>query len=158
MWCCYWRAPGAESDEGSEASSDGENESPMGLGRSLRRQSFKDSDSSSSCSHMGSGPRLECSPFVNGDGEEGEVWSYFETSPPYSRVPLVDKVGTTNIYVLSCWKSNEQWQQFETLCAQESMQMNLWNSCYFSDPSFMDWMSLLGLPMSMQFFFSPGKS
>ncbi|CAK9880988.1 unnamed protein product [Sphagnum jensenii] len=86
-------APGAESDEGSEASSDGENESPMGLGRSLRRQSFKDSDSSSSCSHMGSGPRLECSPFVNGDGEEGEVWSYFETSPPYSRVPLVDKIA-----------------------------------------------------------------
>ncbi|CAK9277152.1 unnamed protein product [Sphagnum jensenii] len=88
-----YRAPGAESDEGSEASSDGENESPMGLGRSLRRQSFKDSDSSSSCSHMGSGPRLECSPFVNGDGEEGEVWSYFETSPPYSRVPLVDKIA-----------------------------------------------------------------
>jgi hypothetical protein len=102
----------------------------MGLGRSLRRQSFKDSDSSSSCSHMGSGLRLECSPFVNADGEEGEVWSYFETSPPYSRVPLVDKVGPANIHVLSCWKSNEQWQQFETLCSQESMQMNLWNSCY----------------------------
>ncbi|KAH8974091.1 hypothetical protein BDL97_01G083400 [Sphagnum fallax] len=88
-----YRAPGAESDEGSEASSDGENERSMGSERSLRGQGFKASDSSSLCRSIGSDPRLECFPFVNGDDEDGEAWSYFETSPPYSRVPLVDKIA-----------------------------------------------------------------
>ncbi|CAK9217776.1 unnamed protein product [Sphagnum jensenii] len=88
-----YRAPGVESDEGSDASSDGENESSMGPGRSQwQGRVLKDADSSSSYSALGSGPRLECSTFVNGDDEDVEVWSYFETSPPYSRVPLVDKI------------------------------------------------------------------
>jgi hypothetical protein len=93
------RAPGAESDEGSEASSDGENERSMGSGRSLRGRGFKASDSSSLCRSIGSDPRLEFSAFVNGDDEDGEAWSYFETSPPYSRVPLVDKVGSAKLHV-----------------------------------------------------------
>jgi len=95
------RAPGAESDEGSEASSDGENERSMGSERSLRGQGFKASDSSSLCRSIGSDPRLECFPFVNGDDEDGEAWSYFETSPPYSRVPLVDKVGSAKLCVFT---------------------------------------------------------
>jgi hypothetical protein len=96
------RATGVESDEGSDASSDGENESLMGPGRSQwQGRVLKDADSSSSYSALGSGPRLERSTFVNGDDEDVEVWSYFETSPPYSRVPLVDKVGHANIYSFS---------------------------------------------------------
>ncbi len=95
------RAPGAESDEGSEASSDGENERSMGSGRSLRGRGFKASDSSTLCRSIGSDPRLECSAFVNGDDEDGEAWSYFETSPPYSRVPLVDKVGSAKLHVFA---------------------------------------------------------
>jgi hypothetical protein len=95
------RAPGAESDEGSEASSDGENERSVGSGRSLRGRGFKASDSSSLCRSIGSDPRLECSVFVSGDDEDGEAWSYFETSPPSSRVPLVDKVGSAKLHVFT---------------------------------------------------------
>ncbi|XP_024400844.1 uncharacterized protein [Physcomitrium patens] len=67
-----YRRPGSESDTCSEASSDGESETlPPNLGK---------------------GSRLELSyTFVNGD--KVDVWSYFEKSPPYSRVPLVDKIA-----------------------------------------------------------------
>lgn len=90
------RHPGAESDESSEASSDGESERSMGQGRGFQGRGYKNSVSPSPSlgSPLGSSSSLECSTFETDDDEAGEVWSYFEHSPPYSRVPLVDKVWT----------------------------------------------------------------
>lgn len=36
---------------------------------------------------------LECKTYMNDNDEEVEVWSYFEKSPPYTRLPLVDKIA-----------------------------------------------------------------
>lgn len=80
------RNRGSESDTNSEASSDGESE------RSFRSYKGAESPSAKLGSPLGSSSRLECRPFTNDDDEEGEVWYYFETISPYSRVPLVDKV------------------------------------------------------------------
>lgn len=83
----FYRHRGSDSDTGSEASSsDGESEKsfrvykgaespPPNLGGTLRNSSM-----------------LECKTFPNDNDEEVDVWSYFETSPPYTRLPLVDKV------------------------------------------------------------------
>jgi len=80
------RNRGSESDTNSEASSDGESE------RSFRSCKSAESPSTKLGGPLGSSSRLECRPFTNDDDEEGEVWYYFESISPYSRVPLVDKV------------------------------------------------------------------
>lgn len=95
------RHPGGESDEGSEASSDNESELREGEAceseakcRSFQVRGYKGAGSPppNLVSSLGSSSRLDWSTFITDDDEEGEVWSYFEHSPPYSRVPLVDKV------------------------------------------------------------------
>ena len=95
------RHPGGESDEGSEASSDNESELREGEAceseakcRSFQVRGYKGAESPppNLVSSLGSSSRLDWSTFITDDDEEGEVWSYFEHSQPYSRVPLVDKV------------------------------------------------------------------
>jgi hypothetical protein len=74
---CFRYRGGSESDTGSEASSDGESDCkgaespPPHLGGS-----------------SGNSSMLECK-----IEEKRVVWSYFEKSPPYCRVPLVDKIA-----------------------------------------------------------------
>jgi len=96
------RHPGGESDEGSEASSDNESELREGEAceseakcRSFQVRGYKGAGSPppNLVSSLGSSSRLDWSTFITDDDEEGEVWSYFEHSPPYSRVPLVDKIA-----------------------------------------------------------------
>lgn len=75
-WPDRFRNGGAESDVSSEASSDSE----VDGSRPIRRPSVNSS-------------RLECASFRDDNNEEVEVWSYFETISPYSRVPLIDKIA-----------------------------------------------------------------
>ena len=87
MNCSLYRHRGSDSDTGSEASSsDGESE------KSFRVYEGADSPPASLGGSLGNGSMLECKTYTNDNDEEVEVWSYFEKSPPYTRLPLVDKV------------------------------------------------------------------
>jgi hypothetical protein len=81
------RHRGSDSDTGSEAScSDGESE------KSFRGYKGIESPPPNLGGSLGNNPMLECKTYMNDNDEEVEVWSYFEKSPPYTRLPLVDKV------------------------------------------------------------------
>uniref|UniRef100_A0A7I4BD56 Uncharacterized protein n=1 Tax=Physcomitrium patens TaxID=3218 RepID=A0A7I4BD56_PHYPA len=80
-----FRNRGSDSDTGSEASSDGENDS-FSLG-------YKGAESPPSSLRGPSGNSIRLNYSRSESDEDVEVWSYFETISPYSRVPLVDKIA-----------------------------------------------------------------
>ncbi|XP_024394749.1 uncharacterized protein [Physcomitrium patens] len=77
-----YRHPGSESDTCSEASSDGEGE----------KSSHSYDVAESSSLNLGNSSRLVASTYIS-DNDEVMVWSFFEKSQPYSRVPLVNKIA-----------------------------------------------------------------
>lgn len=82
-----YRHRGSDSDTASDASSsDGESE------KSFRGYKGAESPPPNLGGSLGNSSMLECKTYMNDNDEEVEVWSYFEKSPPYTRLPLVDKV------------------------------------------------------------------
>ncbi|KAG0570738.1 hypothetical protein M758_6G177300 [Ceratodon purpureus] len=87
-WPAGFRHRGSDSDTASDASSsDGESE------KSFRGYKGAESPPPNLGGSLGNGSMLECKTYMNDNDEEVEVWSYFEKSPPYTRLPLVDKIA-----------------------------------------------------------------